>query len=89
MQLKLASGQPNVKGNPNAAEALQGMVQAYQKRQNEALTTYRGSPAYDTARTEMMKAQEEIAKMRSTQAFNIQQEFNKAQADLRTSRGDA
>ena len=85
VQLKLASGQPNAKGNPNAAGALQGMVQAYQKRQNEALTTYRGSPAYDTARTEMMKAQEEIAKMRSTQAYNIQQEFNKTEADLRTS----
>ena len=85
VQLKLASGQPNTKGNPNAAGALQGMVQAYQKRQNDALTTYRGSPAYDTARTEMMKAQEEIAKMRSTQAFNVQQEFNKTEADLRTS----
>jgi uncharacterized protein involved in exopolysaccharide biosynthesis len=85
VQLKIASGQPNVKGNPNAAGALQGMVQAYQKRQNEALTTYRGSPAYDTARTEMLKAQEEIAKMRSTQAFTVQQEYNKTQADLRTS----
>ena len=85
VQLKLASGQPNAKGNPNAAGALQGMVQAYQKRQNDALTTYRGSPAYDTARTEMMKAQEEIAKMRSTQAFTLQQEFNKTEADLRTS----
>ncbi|MGA9015561.1 MAG: hypothetical protein WB509_23975, partial [Acetobacteraceae bacterium] len=62
-----------------------GMVQAYQKRQNDALTTYRGSPAYDTARTEMMKDQEEIAKMRSTQAFTLQQEFNKTEADLRTS----
>jgi uncharacterized protein involved in exopolysaccharide biosynthesis len=85
VQLKLASGQPNAKGNPNTAGALQGMVQAYQKRQADALTTYRGSPAYDTARTEMMKAQEEIAKMRSTQAFNLQQEFNKTEADLRTS----
>ncbi len=85
VQLKIASGQPNGKGNPNAAGALQGMVQAYQKRQNEALTTYRGSPAYDTARTEMLKAQEEIAKMRSTQAFTVQQEYNKTQADLRTS----
>jgi uncharacterized protein involved in exopolysaccharide biosynthesis len=85
VQLKIASGQPNGKGNPNAAGALQGMVQAYQKRQNEALTTYRGSPAYDTARTEMLKAQEEIAKMRSTQAFTVQQEYNKTEADLRTS----
>jgi uncharacterized protein involved in exopolysaccharide biosynthesis len=85
VQLKIASGQPNGKGNPNAAGALQGMVQAYQQRQNEALTTYRGSPAYDTARTEMLKAQEEIAKMRSTQAFTVQQEYNKTEADLRTS----
>ena len=56
VQLKIASGQPNGKGNPNAAGALQGMVQAYQQRQNEALTTYRGSPAYDTARTEIAES---------------------------------
>ena len=46
-QLRLASGQANGKGSPNAASALQGMVGAYQKRQQDALTTYRGSPAYD------------------------------------------
>jgi uncharacterized protein involved in exopolysaccharide biosynthesis len=83
-QLRQASGQSNGKGAPNAAGPLQGMVDAYQKRQNEALTTYRGSPAYDTAKSEMMKAQEEIAKMRSTQAFTVQQEQNKTEADLRT-----
>jgi uncharacterized protein involved in exopolysaccharide biosynthesis len=83
-QLRLASGQANGKAAPNAAGPLQGMVDAYQKRQSEALTTYRGSPAYDTARSEMMKAQEEIAKMRSTQAFSVQTELNKTEADLRT-----
>lgn len=86
VQLRLASGQPNGgKGNPNAASALQGMVGAYQKRQQDALTTYRGSPAYDLARTDMMKAQEEVAKMRSQQAFQIQQDYDKTAADLRAS----
>jgi polysaccharide biosynthesis protein PslE len=84
-QLRLASGQPNAKGVPNAANALQGMVGAYQKRQQDALTTYRGSPAYDTARTDMMKAQEAIATMRSQQAFQIQQEYDKTAADLHAS----
>jgi polysaccharide biosynthesis protein PslE len=83
-QLKLASGQPNSKGAPNAASPLQGMVEAYQKRQNEAQTTYRGSPAYDAARTEILKSEADIAKMRSTQAFAVSQEFNKTEADLRT-----
>ena len=84
-QLRLASGQANGKGSPNAASALQGMVGAYQKRQQDALTTYRGSPAYDVARTDMMKAQEEVAKMRSQQAFQIQQDYDKTAADLRAS----
>jgi uncharacterized protein involved in exopolysaccharide biosynthesis len=83
-QLRLASGQPNAKGSPNAASPLQGMVQAYQKRQVEAQTTYRGSPAYDAARTEILKSEADIAKMRSTQAFAVSQEFNKTEADLRT-----
>jgi uncharacterized protein involved in exopolysaccharide biosynthesis len=85
VQLRLASGQPSGKGSPNAASALQGMVGAYQKRQQDALTTYRGSPAYDLARTDMMKAQEEVAKMRSQQAFQIQQDYDKTAADLRAS----
>lgn len=86
VQLRLASGgQANGKGSPNAASALQGMVGAYQKRQQDALTTYRGSPAYDVARTDMMKAQEEVAKMRSQQAFQIQQDYDKTAADLRAS----
>ena len=87
VQLRMASGgQPNGKGaNPNAATALQGMVGAYQKRQQDALTTYRGSPAYDVARTDMMRAQEEVARMRSQQAFTIQQDYDKTAADLRAS----
>jgi uncharacterized protein involved in exopolysaccharide biosynthesis len=59
------------------------MVGTYQKRQQEALTTYRGSPAYDSAKTEMLKTEGEIARMRSTQAFAVQQDVNKAQAELR------
>ncbi len=84
-QLRLASGQTNGKGTPNAANALQGIVGAYQKRQQDALTTYRGSPAYDAARTDMMKAQEEVARMRSQAAFTIQQDYDKTAADLRAS----
>lgn len=83
-QLKLASGQSNGKGNPDAAAPLQGMVQAYQKRQQEAQTTYRGSPAFDAARTEMMKSEADVAKMRSTLGLSVTQELNKTEADLRT-----
>ena len=83
-QLKSASGQPNAKGSANAATPLQGMVDAYRKRENEAQTTYRGSPAYDAARTEILRSEADIAKMRSTQAFAISQEYNKTDADLRT-----
>jgi polysaccharide biosynthesis protein PslE len=83
-QLRQASGQPNGKGSPNAASPLQGMVEAYRKRENEAQTTYRGSPAYDAARTEILKSEADIAKMRSTQAFTLSQEFNKTEADLHT-----
>jgi polysaccharide biosynthesis protein PslE len=83
-QLRLASGQPNGKSVPNAASPLQGMVEAYRKRENEAQTTYRGSPAYDAARTEILKSEADIAKMRSTQAFTVSQEYNKTEADLHT-----
>ena len=60
------------------------MVEAYRRRQNEAETTYRGSPAVDNARTEMLKSIGELGKMKSNQAFLLAQEFDKAQADLRT-----
>jgi uncharacterized protein involved in exopolysaccharide biosynthesis len=83
-QLKVASGQANSKNAPDAAAPLQGIVSAYQKRQQEAETTYRGSPAYDAARTEILKSQADVAKMRSTQAFSVSQELNKTDADLRT-----
>lgn len=91
VELRLASGQPNAKGVPNAASALQGVVGAYQKREQDALTTYRGSPAYDVAKTDMMKAQAELATMRSQQAFQLKQEYDKTAADLRASQatGDA
>jgi uncharacterized protein involved in exopolysaccharide biosynthesis len=83
-QLKVASGQANTKGAPDAAAPLQGIVSAYQKRQHEAETTYRGSPAYDAARSEILKSEADVAKMRSTQAFSVSQELNKTDADLRT-----
>jgi succinoglycan biosynthesis transport protein ExoP len=86
-QLRVASGQPGTGaqsgGTPNAAAPLQGMVGAYQRRQQESQTTYRGSPAYDSARTEMMRSEGEIARMRSTQAFAVQQDVNKVEAELR------
>jgi uncharacterized protein involved in exopolysaccharide biosynthesis len=83
-QVKLASGQTGGKGAGNAAAPLQAVVDAYRRRQTEAETTYRGSPAVDSARTEMLKSIGELGKMRSNQAFLLAQEFDKAQADLRT-----
>jgi uncharacterized protein involved in exopolysaccharide biosynthesis len=81
-QLKMAGGQPNGK-SADAANALQNMVREYRDSEERALTTYRGSPAYDLARTARMKAQEQIATMRSTQAFGVQQDLDKTEADLR------
>jgi uncharacterized protein involved in exopolysaccharide biosynthesis len=83
-QVKLASGQTGGKGAANAAAPLQGVVDAYRRRQVEAETAYRGSPAVDSARTEMLKSIAELGKMRSHQAFLLAQESDKAQADLRT-----
>jgi uncharacterized protein involved in exopolysaccharide biosynthesis len=83
-QVKLASGQNGGAASANAAAPLQGVVEAYRRRQNEAETTYRGSPAVDNARTEMLKSIGELGKMKSNQAFLLAQEFDKAQADLRT-----
>jgi uncharacterized protein involved in exopolysaccharide biosynthesis len=72
------------KGNPNAAAALQGMVQAYQKRQEEAQTRYIG-PAVDEAHRQMLARETEIARMQATQAYAVQAERNKTDADLRSS----
>jgi uncharacterized protein involved in exopolysaccharide biosynthesis len=73
------------KGNPNAAAALQGMVSAYQKRQEEAATQYRGSPAVDEARRQMLERETDIARMQATQAYGVQTDRNKTEADLRAS----
>jgi uncharacterized protein involved in exopolysaccharide biosynthesis len=81
----LASATGAKKGAANAAAALQGMVSAFQKRQEEAQTTYRGSPAVDDARRQMLERETDIAKMQSTQAFTLQGERNKTEADLRGS----
>lgn len=69
----------------NAAAALQGMVEAYRQRQQEAQTTYRGSPAVDDARRQALERQTDIARMQSTQAYNVQADRNKTEADLRAS----
>ncbi len=75
----------NKKGVPNAAAALQGMVQAYQQRSEEAQTRYRGSPAVDAARQQMLERETDIARMQATQAYGVQTDRNKTEADLRSS----
>jgi uncharacterized protein involved in exopolysaccharide biosynthesis len=83
MQLAAVTGAK--KGSPNAATALQGMVQAFRQREENAQTTYRGSPAVDDARRQMLQSQTDIAKMKSTQAFSLETERNRTEADLRAS----
>jgi uncharacterized protein involved in exopolysaccharide biosynthesis len=82
---QLASVAGNKKGAPNAAAALQGMVQAYQQRGEEAQTKYRGSPAVDAARQQMLERETDIARMQATQAYGVQADRNKTEADLRSS----
>jgi len=79
-QLAAVSG-----GKGNAAAALQGMVAQYRHREETAQSTYRGSPAVDEARRAAMERQTDIARMQSTQAYAIQTERNKSEADLRAS----
>jgi uncharacterized protein involved in exopolysaccharide biosynthesis len=73
------------KGTPNAAAPLQGMAQAYRQAQEDAQTKYRGSPAVDAARQAMMERETDIARMQATQAFGVQTDRNKTEADLRAS----
>jgi uncharacterized protein involved in exopolysaccharide biosynthesis len=73
------------KGSPNAAAALQGMVQAFRKREDSAQYTYRGSPAVDEARRQALERQTDIARMQSGQAFAVEADRNKTQADLQAS----
>jgi uncharacterized protein involved in exopolysaccharide biosynthesis len=61
------------------------MVQAYQQRQEEAQTRYRGSPAVDEARRQMLERETDIARMQATQAYGVQTDRNKTEADLRSS----
>jgi uncharacterized protein involved in exopolysaccharide biosynthesis len=79
-QLAAATG-----GRSDAAAALQAMVGAYQKREADATTTYRGSPAYDEARNQAMARQTDVANLKAKHAFEIQTDRNKADADLRAS----
>jgi uncharacterized protein involved in exopolysaccharide biosynthesis len=74
----------NKKGAPNAASALQGIVQAYQQRQEEAQTRYR-APAVDEARRQMLERETDIARMQATQAYGVQADRNKTEANLRSS----
>jgi uncharacterized protein involved in exopolysaccharide biosynthesis len=82
---QLGSVAGNKKGAPNASSALQGMVQAYQQRGEDAQTHYRGSPAVDDARRQMLERQTDIARMQATQAYGVQTDRNKAESDLRGS----
>jgi uncharacterized protein involved in exopolysaccharide biosynthesis len=82
---QLGSVAGNKKGAPNAAAALQGMVQAYQQRGEDAQTHYRGSPAVDDARRQMLERETDIARMQATQAYGVQTDRNKAESDLRGS----
>jgi len=87
-QLRAASGsQPGSKAQPNAAAPMQSAIEAYRRRENEVTTTYRGSPAVDSTRMEMLKSQSELGKIQSNHAFFTAQEMNKAQADLTASLG--
>jgi uncharacterized protein involved in exopolysaccharide biosynthesis len=81
-QLAQAAGTKH--GAPNAAAALQGMVSAYQQRQQDAETHYRGSPAVDEARRQMLERETDIARMQATQAYGVQTDRNKTEADLRS-----
>lgn len=75
----------NKKGAPNASSALQGMVQAYRQREEDAQTRYRGSPAVDEARRQALERETDIARMQATQAYGVQADRNKTEADLRAS----
>jgi uncharacterized protein involved in exopolysaccharide biosynthesis len=82
---QLSSATGGKKGNPNAATALQEMVQTYQRREEDAQTHYRGSPAVDEARRQMLERETDIARMQATQAYGVQTDRNKTEADLRSS----
>jgi polysaccharide biosynthesis transport protein len=83
-QLSLVAGSRKG-GHPNAAAALQGMVSAYQRREQDAQTHYRGSPAVDEARRQMLERETDIARMQATEAYGVQTDRNKTEADLRAS----
>lgn len=80
-QLGVSSG----KKTANPAAALQGMVQAYRRREEDAQTRYRGSPAVDEARRQALERETDIARMQATQSFGIEAERNKTAADLKAS----
>ncbi len=81
---QLANVTGTKKGTPNASAALQGMVQTFRQREQDAQTRYRGSPAVDDARRQMLDRQTDIARMQATEAYGVQTDRNKTEADLRT-----
>ncbi|MDQ2802555.1 MAG: hypothetical protein M3Y41_07675 [Pseudomonadota bacterium] len=82
-QVQLASG--GARGNP--AAALQSMVQAYRARETQARGQYYGSAAVDRAQSEALQRQTDIASLKARNAFAIEQEVIKTQADLQASLG--
>lgn len=61
------------------------MVQVYQQRQEEAQTRYRSSSAVGDARRQMLERETDIAGMQATQAYGVQTDRNKTEADLHAS----
>lgn len=84
-QLNSQLGLTSARKAGNPAAALQGMVQAYRQREEDAQTRYRGSPAVDEARRQALERETDIARMQATQSFGVQAERNKTDADLKAS----
>jgi uncharacterized protein involved in exopolysaccharide biosynthesis len=67
----------------NAAAALQSMVSAFKRREVEAETQYRGSPAVAQAREQMLDRETDIARMQATQAFGVESALETTEANLK------
>jgi uncharacterized protein involved in exopolysaccharide biosynthesis len=83
LNAQIGTGKKGAPANPTAA--LQSVVQAYQQRQEEAATRYRGSADVDDARRQLLERQTEVARMQASQAYTVQAERNKTDADLKAS----
>ncbi len=73
------------RGRANPGAALQAMAQQYRAREMEAQTRYMGSAAQDRAKMEALQRETDLARLRASNAFAVQQEVIKTDADLRAS----